>query len=49
MDFLNLFSHPEEPEIVSSGDTSTGAVAVEYPTFSDRPEANAPVGTTPSS
>jgi len=47
MDFLNLFSHPQEPEIVSSGDTST--LAVEHPTFSDLPEANAPVGTTPSS
>jgi hypothetical protein len=47
MDFSNLFSHPYEPEIVSSGDASTGAV--EHPTFSDRPEANAPVGTTPSS
>jgi hypothetical protein len=47
MDFLNLFSHPQEPEIVSSGDNSTGTV--EHPTFSDRPEANARVGTTPSS
>jgi hypothetical protein len=47
MDSLNLFSHPQEPEIVSSGDTSTEAV--EHPTFSDRPEANARVGTTPSS
>ena len=47
MDFLNLFSHPEEPEIVSSGDTSTAAV--EHHIFSDLPEANAPVGTTPSS
>jgi hypothetical protein len=47
MDFSNLFSHPYEPEIVSSGDASTGAV--EHPTFSDRPEANPAVRTTPSS
>ena len=47
MDFPNLFSHPEEPEIVSPGDNSTEGV--EHPTFSDRPEANARVGTTPSS
>ena len=45
MDFFNLFSHPQQPELVSSGDTSA---AVEHPTFSDRPEANAP-GATASS
>lgn len=47
MDFLNLFSHPQEPEFVSSGDTSTGAAG--HPIFSDQPEGNAPIGTTPSS
>jgi hypothetical protein len=47
MDFLNLFSHPQEPEFVRPGDTSTEAV--EHPTFSDRPDAKAPAGTTPSS
>jgi hypothetical protein len=46
MDFSSLFSHPQEPEFISSGDTSTAAV--EHPTFSDRPEANAP-GATKSS
>ncbi len=43
MDFSNLFSHLQEPEFVSSGDTSK--VAVEHPTFSDRPEVNAPGAT----
>ena len=46
MDFLDLFSHRHDPEIVYSDDSST--TAVQHPTFSDRPEANAPDGTTPS-
>ncbi|ETB27154.1 hypothetical protein O971_17885 [Mycobacterium avium subsp. hominissuis 10-4249] len=36
MDQSNLFSHPEEPKYVASGETSTKPV--EYPTFSDRPD-----------
>jgi hypothetical protein len=47
MEFSTLFSHPHLPEIVSSGDTLTGAV--EHPIFSDRPEADPPVTTPPSS
>jgi hypothetical protein len=46
MNSPNLFSHPQEPELISSRDTSTEPV--ENPTFSDRPEANAPGTTTPS-
>jgi hypothetical protein len=46
MDFSNLFSHPQKPELISSGDTSTGAV--EIPTFSDRPEPNKPAATKPA-
>jgi hypothetical protein len=46
MDYFNLFSHPHEPEFVSSGDTATWAV--EQPTFSDGPEANGHCATTPS-
>lgn len=37
MDQSNLFSHPEAPKYVASGEAS--AKAVEYPTFSDRPDA----------
>ena len=43
MDSSDLFSHPQEPEIISSGDASLGPV--EHPTFSDRPDANAPGAT----
>ena len=46
MDYFNLFSHPQQPEFVSSGDTATSAV--EQPTFSDAPEANPHRATTPS-
>jgi hypothetical protein len=46
MDYFNLFSHPQKPEFVSSGDNATRAV--EQPTFSDGPEANANGATTPS-
>ena len=46
MDFFNLFSHLQKPELVPSGDTSTAAV--EHPIFSDRPEANTPGATTSS-
>jgi hypothetical protein len=46
MDSSNLFSHPQEPEYVSPGDTSTGPV--ENPTFSDRPETSVPGTTSPS-
>lgn len=38
MDQSNLFSHPEAPKHVASGETS--ATPVELPTFSDRPEAD---------
>jgi hypothetical protein len=37
MDNSNLFSHPEAPEHVVSGEAS--GKPVEYPTFSDRPDA----------
>lgn len=37
MENLNLFSHPEAPEHVTSGEAA--AKPVEYPTFSDRPGA----------
>ena len=40
MDLSNLFSHPEEPEFISSGDAALGPV--EHPTFSDRSDAKAP-------
>jgi hypothetical protein len=46
MDYFNLFSHPQEPEFVSSGDTATWAV--EHPNFSDGPKTNAQGATTPS-
>jgi hypothetical protein len=46
MDYFNLFSHPPEPEFVSSGDTATRAP--EQPTFSDEPETNGHCATTPS-
>jgi hypothetical protein len=39
MDNSNLFSHPDAPEFVPSGETS--GKPVEYPMFSDRPEADA--------
>jgi hypothetical protein len=39
MDPSELFSHPQQPEFVSSRDTSTGPA--ELPTFSDRPESEA--------
>jgi len=45
MDPSELFSHPEQPEFVSSHDTSPA----ELPTFSDRPESKAAVAQTPSS
>ena len=35
MDNSNLFSHPDAPEYVASGDAR--GKPVEYPTFSDRP------------
>ncbi|MEE2852965.1 MAG: hypothetical protein VX424_09980 [Actinomycetota bacterium] len=37
MDESNLFSHPEAPKYVASGETS--AKPVEHPAFSDRPDA----------
>jgi hypothetical protein len=43
MDNLNLFSHPEAPEYVASSQAS--GKPVEYPMFSDRPEAEANVVT----
>ena len=46
MDYFNLFSHPQEPEFVSSGDTASWTV--EQPTFSDGPEANGHGATTAS-
>jgi hypothetical protein len=46
MDYFNLFSHPQEPEFVSSGDTATSAV--QQPAFSDGPKANDQGATTPS-
>jgi hypothetical protein len=36
MDNVNLFSHPDAPEYVASGDAAEKPV--EYPTFSDRPD-----------
>ncbi|HWT47536.1 MAG TPA: hypothetical protein VN255_02760 [Mycobacterium sp.] len=44
MDNSNLFSHPDAPEYVASGEASRKAV--EYPTFSDRPDADAGVSAT---
>ena len=38
METSNLFSHPDAPESDSSGESSTEPA--EYPTFSDRPEAD---------
>jgi hypothetical protein len=38
MEFLSLFSHPDVPEFVRSGDASTEPV--EHPVFSDRPRAD---------
>jgi hypothetical protein len=43
MDNSNLFSHPEAPEYVASGQAS--GKAVENPTFSDRADAGADVAT----
>jgi hypothetical protein len=40
MEFSSLFSHPDAPEFVRSGDTSTEPV--EHPVFSDRPQADLP-------
>lgn len=39
MDQSNLFSHPEAPKYVASGEPS--AKPVEHPTFSDRPDTEA--------
>lgn len=39
MDNSNLFSHPEAPEYVASGEASRKPV--EYPQFSDRPDTKA--------
>jgi hypothetical protein len=41
MDNSNLFSHPDAPEYVESGNAH--GEPVEYPTFSDRPDAKAAV------
>jgi hypothetical protein len=41
MDNSNLFSHPDAPEYVASGNAH--GEPVEYPTFSDRPAAEAAV------
>jgi hypothetical protein len=41
MDNSNLFSHPDAPEYVVSGQVS--AKPVEYPKFSDRPDADAAI------
>lgn len=38
MDSSNLFSHPEAPEFVRSGEASTEPV--EHPAFSDKPSRN---------
>lgn len=38
MNKSNLFSHPEAPTYVASGETS--GKPVEHPTFSDRPDAD---------
>jgi hypothetical protein len=41
MDSSNLFSHPEAPEHVAEGHASAAAAKpVEYPQFSDRPDAD---------
>jgi hypothetical protein len=42
MDNTNLFSHPDAPEYAASGDTS--GKPVEYPKFSDRPDADREAG-----
>jgi hypothetical protein len=47
MDSSNLFSHPDAPEIVASGEAS--GKPVENPTFSDRPDAEAAASATPRS
>jgi hypothetical protein len=47
MDNSNLFSHPDAPEYVASGEAS--GKPVEYPMFSDRPDADAAVSATQSS
>ncbi|WP_407688555.1 hypothetical protein [Mycobacterium sp. HUMS_1102779] len=39
MDNSNLFSHPEAPECVASGEVS--GKPVEHPVFSDRPNGDA--------
>jgi hypothetical protein len=44
MDNSNLFSHPDAPEYVASGNAH--GEPVEYPTFSDRPDAEAAVSAT---
>jgi hypothetical protein len=44
MDNSNLFSHPEAPEHVASGEVSQKPV--EYPTFSDRPDSGAAASAT---
>jgi hypothetical protein len=41
MDNSNLFSHPNAPEYVASGNAH--GEPVEYPTFLDRPDAEAAV------
>lgn len=41
MDNSNLFSHPDAPEHVASGETS--AKPVEYPKFSDGPDSDSAV------
>ncbi len=41
MDNSNLFSHPDAPEYVASGEASRKPV--EYPTFSDGPDGDAAV------
>lgn len=40
MDKSNLFSHPEVPTHVASDETA--GKPVEHPTFSDRPDTDAP-------
>jgi hypothetical protein len=47
MEISDLFSHPDVPEFVLSGERSTGPA--DYPIFSDRPEKDPPVATPPSS
>lgn len=42
MDTSNLFSHPDAPDCVRSVDAS--GKPVEYPTFSDRPDADREAG-----